>query len=714
MTRKDPLSACVLASAMIALVLVGVGAHALSGAGGVVLGLCGWMLSTGRRPWVLPRWAGGLLLGVIVVWGALQFVASEGPSVRAFVAFLGWIIVIKCWSPRGPRDLGQIIAVSMFVALGTMLSSTSMLVGVLVAVMLPVFVLSAMLLQIDLARARARAASGRQAGASAAPLGGVARASLATLVLCLAGAAAVFVFVPRTRAFGGLSGLGLSGDRMSGFRDRVDLGRAGFLSDSQGIALLVQVEGGSIPPVAGPEGELYLRGAVLDEYQGMGAWRASDGPEGIPAWSAESQTRVDLTPAGGARASCELTVTERAGASPRAVVFAPWRPLWLRVLGQESPSVHVQPGSGTAVLEGLASPARYRVACTLESGGGGADSRRGRVTFGSVSVREEARRVLEDAGLEPDPGKRPVEKDGAAARALERHLQAWRYSRSLRAPPRGMDPIDWFLTEGREGHCEYFAAALAAMCRGVGIDARVVTGYLTSEFDPSRGTYTVRHANAHAWVEAEVAPGVWRTLDATPAEERARLAGSERGVWLALERWLAGIESAWSSSIVGFGPQVQDQVTGGVAQQLGRRVSDAVDAMAAYLGRRGFVAVGAWMLILAGGLALVAGVVGWVVRAVWRARTRGGQGPGARRGGAWGRTYQRVLRCWKRLGLPKPAWRPAMEHLREIEASSPRAAEASREVLEACYAAFFSGREPDEAALARARASVERLESLAR
>lgn len=55
-----------------------------------------------------------------------------------------------------------------------------------------------------------------------------------------------------------------------------------------------------------------------------------------------------------------------------------------------------------------------------------------------------------------------------------------------------------------------------------------------------------------------------------------------------------------------------------------------------------------------------------------------------------------------------------MEHLREIEASSPRAAEASREVLEACYAAFFSGREPDEAALARARASVERLESLAR
>jgi hypothetical protein len=466
----------VLVCAMIALVLVGVGAHALSGAGGVVLGLCGWMLSSGRKPWALPRWAGGMLLGVIVVWGALQFAASEGPSVRAFVAFLGWIIVIKCWSPRGPRDLGQIIAVSMFVALGAVLSSTTMLVGVLVAVMLPAFVLSAMLLQIDLARARASATSGRRAAARDVPLAGAARASVATLVLCLAGAAAVFVFVPRTRAFGGLAGLGLSGDRMSGFRDRVDLGRAGFLSDSQGIALLVQVEGGAVPPVAGPEGELYLRGAVLDEYQGMGAWRASEGAEGIPEWSAESQTRVDLTPARGARASCEMTIIERSGAGPRAVVFAPWRPLWMRVLGQESPSVRVQPGSGTAVLEGLASPARYRVACTLVAGARDVVSRRGRVSFESVSVREEARRVLEAAGLEPDPGKRPVEKDGAAARALERSLQSWRYSRSLHAPPRGMDPIDWFLTSSREGHCEYCAAALAAMCRGAGSDARVVTG----------------------------------------------------------------------------------------------------------------------------------------------------------------------------------------------------------------------------------------------
>ena len=66
------------------------------------------------------------------------------------------------------------------------------------------------------------------------------------------------------------------------------------------------------------------------------------------------------------------------------------------------------------------------------------------------------------------------------------------------------------------------------------------------------------------------------------------------------------------------------------------------------------------------------------------------------------------------MGLPKPAWRHAMEHLRAIEAMSPGAAEASREALEACYAAFFSGREPDEATMARARASVERLERLAR
>lgn len=701
-----------LACATIGLVLVGVGAHAISGALGLGLALCGWLLSSQPRAWVLPRWAGGLLLGVIVVWGALQFAASEGPSVRAFVAFLGWIIVIKCWSPRGPRDHGQVIAVAMFVALGTMLSSTSMLVGALVALMLPLFVLAAILLQISVARARAQGVGQRRAPAGEVPLGRVVGTGAATLALCLAGAAAIFVFVPRTRALGGLASLGLGGEQISGFRDRVDLGQAGLLSDSQGVAMTVQVDGGAIPTVAGPGGELYLRGAVLDDYQGMGAWRAAEALDAFTEIAATSGTTVAITSGAGVRTSCELTITDRTTAGQRAVIFAPWRAVWVRVLGLEAPLVRVHPGTGVASIEGVAGPARYRVACTLESRGGEADSGRGRVTFESAIVREAARRALEQAGLEADPARRPVEKDGMAARALEKHLQAWRYSRSLRAPPRGADPIEWFVSTSREGHCEYFASALAAMCRSVGIDARLVTGYLTSEFDAARGIYTVRHAQAHAWVEAEVSPGVWRTLDATPGEERSRLSGPAQGFLLRLERWLAGIESTWSSNVVGFGPTVQDQVTGGGAARLGRRVSDAVDAMASYLGRRGAVAVGAWMLIVGGGVAVVVGVAGLLVRAVMRRVPREGAGSRRRRDPC-GLLYSRVLRCWKRMGRPKPAWRPALEHTRAIHDANPEAGEASRQALEVCYAAFFSGRQPDEGALGRARASVERLEQLA-
>lgn len=125
----------------------------------------------------------------------------------------------------------------------------------------------------------------------------------------------------------------------------------------------------------------------------------------------------------------------------------------------------------------------------------------------------------------------PYEK----ARALESFLRTqYHYSDS---PPymlgRNMDVVTFFLFEAKEGACDWFAAALALMCRAVGIPSRVVTGFYSDEMGDD-GSLIIRANDAHAWVEAFIDGYGWVTLDATPSRDRDRLA-----LWEALQKWLA-------------------------------------------------------------------------------------------------------------------------------------------------------------------------------
>jgi hypothetical protein len=103
------------------------------------------------------------------------------------------------------------------------------------------------------------------------------------------------------------------------------------------------------------------------------------------------------------------------------------------------------------------------------------------------------------------------EKLDAIASHLERE-----YAYSLHYERGRGDPLVDFLYVHREGHCTYFASALAALARVEGIPARVVGGYRVAEWNPVGRNWVVRELNAHAWVEAYV-DGAWRTVDATPA-----------------------------------------------------------------------------------------------------------------------------------------------------------------------------------------------------
>ncbi len=136
--------------------------------------------------------------------------------------------------------------------------------------------------------------------------------------------------------------------------------------------------------------------------------------------------------------------------------------------------------------------------------------------------RSEACSVQVPPGLEDVAGlARRIAPEGTAGKrvaALTAYLRHHcRYSLVNQYKPRGLSPIKWFVMNGGEGDCEYFATSLALMLRGLGIPSRVVTGFYVHEYNPLGGYYIVRASSAHAWVEYWD-KGAWHTQDPTPPE----------------------------------------------------------------------------------------------------------------------------------------------------------------------------------------------------
>lgn len=115
------------------------------------------------------------------------------------------------------------------------------------------------------------------------------------------------------------------------------------------------------------------------------------------------------------------------------------------------------------------------------------------------SIAFEARRVAASIGDRADSAF-------WLSHAIEDYLVAtggFRYTLDLSAPrDSSVDPIEQFVARDRQGHCQYFASAMAMMLRSQNIPARVVVGYKSDEYNPLGEHYLVRQLHAHAWVEA--------------------------------------------------------------------------------------------------------------------------------------------------------------------------------------------------------------------
>ncbi|MBL8761400.1 MAG: DUF3488 domain-containing protein [Phycisphaerae bacterium] len=685
---------CVFIAAMLSIVCYAVAESELTW---MVLALAhppaflGWWLTErlGKRP--LSKWLANAAVAGAVLWAGYVVWATR-LEVSTFCQFLILVMVIRIWDTKQAKDMAQIVVLSVFLVVGAILTDTRLHLALLVLATVPTIASAAAMLHILTSLERARRAGAGAGGEAIAVSGATARHLGAMLTLGLAiglvVSLVVFIIMPRGIGLRALGRFGEVGGARTGFTDTVDLRRAGPSQESEVAVMEVRIEDETGFPLGSPEHALYLRGVALDQYE-RGAWtrgqaRASGNYQLRPGvWQ-------DLSRRTGRRAVIQKFTLRDGGAnSPLWALLSP-----VSIKSEGAGSVRFSRWDEVIAREdsqGRTGRVEYAVKSyeppvARESP---LDRRRTPPTFPSARVTELSRSVLLAAGLEADASKRAPVLDASAAEAIESFLrEGFEYTLDTEAPPAGVDPIEAFLFDRKTGHCEVFAASMAAMCRSIGVDARVVAGYLATEYDEGARVYTVRERHAHAWVEVLTDNWNWRTFDPTPPLDLALAHKPKDTIAAAFNRWLDSLNSAWAVSVVSFDETSQRKL-------LGMNVNPSLEIQEKFMEWAGASAPSRgqadgrrWIP----GLGLLSLAVGVAVLARLASGVRGARSRSRRVTPRDARFYDDAIRSLRRAGLPKPESVTPLEHAAALGERHPGAPGVLREIGELYYEARFAGR----------------------
>ena len=301
--------------------------------------------------------------------------------------------------------------------------------------------------------------------------------------------------------------------------------------------------------------------------------------------------------------------------------------------------------------------------------------------------------------------------DEDIARTLERRLRHdYGYTLELLKAPVS-DPLAHFLFVRKQGHCEYFASAMAVMLRTLGIPSRVVAGFQSGVFNPMTATQVVRASDAHSWVEAWIAGKGWITFDPTPADPRALAPGLVGRLSLLFDA--AG--EFWQDWVLSYDLERQAALASRMQESSRKLRFPWIPAWISGAGEW-WPANSVSLWAMAGALGMLAAIAIVVVlygptwARWWRERQRVQR---ARRGEGQASDatllYQRMLAMLARRGFQKPPWLTPAEFARVLPASEVAVVV---EELTSAYNAFRFGGE--RAAAPRMVQLLERLETLPR
>jgi transglutaminase-like putative cysteine protease len=532
-----------------------------------------------RRGWTarVPQgvW-NGLILLAIAGTGARMFL-SEDSLLSSGIQFILVLVMLKLFARQGARDDWQIYALTFLVMAAGTAVNEDIAYGAVFAlyVLTTTFGLTLFHLksEVDLNRTNTRASLGRgYVGA----LGALAVAVFASSVF-------LFFALPRV-------GLGFfaTKDRaptsMTGFNDEVQLGSHGAIRSNPEVVMRVTFPEGQRPAQHDYEG-YHWRVMGFDTYDGT-SWSRSR-----PKGDVTMTRPVDRDD----RQVRDLTVLypelkkEKGGALE---VDGLPHEIYLEPLGTDQVPV-LTPVHSLQLANSLNIPfsPRYTIALTdahygdvlLRSRNDLGTSytiwpAEGRREFPSADPEARIPRSY-DVYLQLPPGLErlvalskqiadPIPEPSDKAEAIVRYLGA-NYSYTLNLPPVDpSNPVESFLFDTKQGHCEYFATSFVLMMRAAGVRARVVNGFLGGTWNDVGDYMVVRQGDAHAWAEVYIPGRGWITFDPTPSSEASMRLSPDVGPIRLLRNTYDSMRMTWMKWVIEYDLDSQIQAARDLSRAL--------------------------------------------------------------------------------------------------------------------------------------------------
>ncbi len=465
----------------------------------------------------------------------------------------------------------------------------------------------------------------------------------------IAMAALLFVAVPRIGKTG-WDPVAIVETRTVGFSTEINLGPGGQVIEDPEVVMQVRFFDYRTNAPLQIDGDIYMRGTAVMEYAD-GRWqRGRVRPyfrNGLPAITelASDQgavrQKIAIEPLSrNVLFSCYPAFTDRAEEAKQTLFYQP-------LLGQIT---RVEPLRTKRFEYEIVTPAFQRM-------------RQGVIVPAFRTLQDEGELLaLPRArdGLDPLAGLKQTAAQVVAdipstnvfqrAKRLESYFRdsgRYQYSLDPLDRPGEVDPVEDFVVNRPQGHCEYFAGALALMLRAVGIPSRVVLGYRGGQYNVVGGFYEFQQLHAHSWVEAYLPPGevpldrlmetpglippaeqygAWVQLDGTAPTSLTNTAVANT-TWSQIQQGLDYVRFLWVNYVIGMDSARQlESVYGPLTTAMAdttKRLSDpriwndwkrsAADAFQALAKPRGLLA------LLVAGVAILALVR--MVKTIFRRRT---------------------------------------------------------------------------------------------
>jgi transglutaminase-like putative cysteine protease len=375
----------------------------------------------------------------------------------------------------------------------------------------------------------------------------------------------IFFLLPRIAA-GSLNPPSGKTQLVTGFSDRVELGKSGSIGKSEDVVMRIKMtDSGSGYPA-----DIKWRGLAFDCYDGR-SWKRTDlGRRRTPI---QGQFFKVENSAKGANLLFQTFFLE---ALSTDAIFAANKVL---AVSRDVGALKQDSNQNLYAARPPFTKMRYSAVSDLSRFNPDELQNSGDIPPGNLSdylqkpqldsgIAELARKATEGAAT---PYSRALQ--------LERYLRShYHYSLDLPKIPDDRDPLSVFLFDTKKGHCEYFASAMAIMLRHLGIPSRLVNGFQSGEYNPVGDHWVIRQYNAHSWVEAYFPSSGWMEFDPTPPETthtKSKLARFFSNLTDAIDLW-------WWDGVLNYDYLKQYRTLGSMRnaiEQLQLKSTDAITSV---------------------------------------------------------------------------------------------------------------------------------------